>query len=247
MNLNFLFAIVLVVCVTGSVNVFWIGNSYTQGNDLANLVASMGKERGDIMNVTKHLHGGWNLTNHSKQTIVIDNLKKKWDYVILQDHSLHPGFLPRREETIRAIKGFYQPNRMRSGSNVMFYETWGRRRGIQGHANFKAMQSLTSQGYRAYKTAIESSQYKTVIAPVGTAWERLFDNTVRSGKDPLNPASLFSRLYLSDDSHPSVHGSYLTACVFYKSIFKKSPQGIQFVLPGITPAERAELQKLADF
>ena len=52
------------------------------------------------------------------------------------------------------------------------------------------------------------------IAPVGDAWERIYDEDVRAKRDPLADDSLFSRLYKKDKFHPSVLGTFLAACVF---------------------------------
>lgn len=51
---------------------------------------------------------------------------------------------------------------------------------------------------------------KSVMAPAGEAWRKSIAQ---------NPTL---ELYSSDQSHPSVEGSYLTACVFYETLFHKS-------------------------
>jgi hypothetical protein len=55
------------------------------------------------------------------------------------------------------------------------------------------------------------------VAPVGMSWKKARELT----NDTIN-------LYSSDESHPSIYGSYLAACVFYASIFDKSPVGNTF-------------------
>ncbi|MEY2830099.1 MAG: hypothetical protein RIQ33_1957, partial [Bacteroidota bacterium] len=52
---------------------------------------------------------------------------------------------------------------------------------------------------------------KTFVAPVGAAFRnsRINDSTIN--------------LYQADYSHPSAEGSYLAACVFYASMYQKSP------------------------
>ena len=37
-------------------------------------------------------------------------------------------------------------------------------------------------------------------------------------------------LYTSDNSHPNVYGSHLSACTFYSSIFKKSTVGSSYCI-----------------
>ncbi len=56
------------------------------------------------------------------------------------------------------------------------------------------------------------------VSPVGSAWRTVRNLT----SDTLN-------LYSTDGSHPNVAGSYLAACVFYASLFHKSPVGNTFI------------------
>ena len=49
-----------------------------------------------------------------------------------------------------------------------------------------------------------------IMSPAGEAWRKSI---------ALNPTL---ELYQSDQSHPSLEGSYLTACVFYETLFHKS-------------------------
>jgi hypothetical protein len=51
-------------------------------------------------------------------------------------------------------------------------------------------------------------------------------------------------LYSSDNSHPSIYGSYLAACTFYASIFKKSAVGSSFWPNAIDSATAYNLQQI---
>lgn len=51
------------------------------------------------------------------------------------------------------------------------------------------------------------------VAAVGSAWKYVRDN---------HPTI---DLYTTDGSHPSMEGSYLAACTFYTSLFRKTPVG----------------------
>ena len=67
------------------------------------------------------------------------------------------------------------------------------------------------------------------VSPVGIA----FQNSIA--------ADTTLDLYVSDFSHPSVAGSYLAACTFYASIFKRNPVGNTF-LSGLSGTTAAFLQ-----
>ena len=56
-----------------------------------------------------------------------------------------------------------------------------------------------------------SDLYESEVTPVGSVWKHLRENY-----PTIN-------LYQSDGSHPSLAGSYVAACSFYTSIFRKDP------------------------
>jgi len=69
-------------------------------------------------------------------------------------------------------------------------------------------------------------------APVGMAWKKsiAIDSTLN--------------LYSSDNSHPSIYGSYLAACTFYASIFKKSAVGSSYWPNAIDSLTALSLQEI---
>ena len=78
------------------------------------------------------------------------------------------------------------------------------------------------------------------VAPVGMAWKKAL------AADPKLV------LHQPDKSHPNPTGSYLAACVFYATLFDKSPVGLpgelkkgNRVLVRVAPDEAAALQKIA--
>jgi hypothetical protein len=73
------------------------------------------------------------------------------------------------------------------------------------------------------------------VAPCGAAWAAL----------KLDSLTFHNGLYTGDGSHPSSWGQYLNACVFYATIFHKSPVGITwYSVVGQSDAEI--LQALAE-
>jgi hypothetical protein len=72
-----------------------------------------------------------------------------------------------------------------------------------------------------------------VCASPGLAWQQFLNES----DEPL--------LYDRDQSHPTLAGSYLAACVFYSVLFKESPVGIQDEIGGLSAGATAMLQKAA--
>src|SRR5690606_34866091 len=61
-----------------------------------------------------------------------------------------------------------------------------------------------------------SDLYESEVTPVGIVWRYIKEN---------HPSI---NLYQTDGSHPSVAGSYIAACCFYTSLFRKDPTLITY-------------------
>jgi hypothetical protein len=109
-----------------------------------------------------------------------------------------------------AVRTLYEKVHEKGGTVILFM-TWGRRDGLldAGYENFDDMQQQIYMGYMEI-----AHELGVIVAPVGVAWQ----NGIK--KDPQLP------LWGADGIHPSEEGSYLSACVFYATIFGKSPEGL---------------------
>ena len=78
---------------TDSLNILFIGNSYTSSNNLPSLISSIANSMGDYVNFESSLVGGATLQNHTNNTNTISLiLDGDWDYVVLQEQSQYPAF-----------------------------------------------------------------------------------------------------------------------------------------------------------
>ncbi len=116
----------------------------------------------------------------------------------------------------------------------MFYETWGRKNGDASNCSFYAplctyigMQNRLRASYKLFADTTHS-----IMSPAGEAWRKSI---------ALNPSL---ELYQSDQSHPSLEGSYLTACVFYEVLFQKSVLTNSYTA-GISTSTVSFLQQIA--
>ena len=71
------------------------------------------------------------------------------------------------------------------------------------------------------------------VAPVGLAWKRAMKE-----RPQLN-------LYAADREHPNVFGTYLATAVVYATIYRQSPEGVNYAPPGVTRDQAAFLQRTA--
>lgn len=199
--------------------ILFIGNSYTYANNLPQLVADIALSKSDTVVFDSNTPGGYTFQMHCSNSITQQKIKsQKWDVVILQAQSQEPSLDPLtvQSQTYPYAKQLCDSIRANNAcTEVMFYMTWGRKNSdidncptYTPSCSYVGMQARLRESYMLFKDS-----FMTSVAPVGVAW-KTFRNSY-----PLVD------LYVSDESHPSLHGSYLAACVFYSSIFKKTTVG----------------------
>lgn len=220
------------------VRVLFIGNSYTYGHKLPQLVAGMAAADKSVrpMEVKMVASGGKDLVWHANNKATLSAIAAGWDYVILQDQSLTPALMPHRSLAgARVLDAAIK----KAGGKTMFFMTWQRRPTPDLLKRFPDMHKRNSATYISM-----GRKLKAAVAPVGYAWKMAYD------EDPKRP------LYARDNSHPAHMGAYLSACVFYSMIYNKPPTGLPAritlsksgrnrVVLGVPPAEAKKLQPIA--
>ncbi len=202
-----------------SLNVLFIGNSFTARNDVPALIAQLAAARSK--NFTHQLisAGGASLRMHwnkgEAQQVIQQN---KFDYVVLQEQSTLPlknGV--RMHDNIRLFDEVIK----KSGAKTALYLTWARQ-------NAQETQAAINDAYFSIGREIGA-----IVIPVGVAWQNFLAQN--------NQIVLHDK----DLSHPSLAGSYLAACVFFAVLFGESPVGIAVEMKGLAQAEIALLQNAA--
>lgn len=241
-------SLLLVACfiaVHGQVKrVLFLGNSYTYANDLPGLIEELAISAGDTLYTDSNTPGGYTLgyspIQHLTNSISLGKIRSgNWDYVVLQEQSQIPAIPVLRDSCMlpAAISLYDSVKLYNPCAEVLFYLTWGRRFGgtqcfvpnycSTGFTDFGQMQDSLTRSYLLVAEAINQP-----VAPVGEAWRLVINNT------PMV-------LHGSDNSHPSLNGSYLSACVFYACILKKPSFGLAYTA-GLQYDSAAILQKAAD-
>ncbi len=222
-----------------TVKVLFIGNSFTSVNELPRLFAAVAASKGVPVEAAMLANGGWGFSEHANSPETRKRLAAEpWDFVVLQDQSQRPSF--ERAQTEKEVFPYAaalaaQVRAERPEARIVFYETWGRRdgdasncKGVPAVCTYEGMQERLSATY-----AELARRGGARLARVGEAWAR-----VRKGHPSLD-------LYGGDGVHPSARGSYLAACVFYATIFRKPSAGAT-AAAGVTAEEAAILQTAAD-
>lgn len=220
------------------VKVLFIGNSYTAVNNLPQLFFDLSLSLGDTVSFDSYTPGGYTFQGHSTDANTIAKINsQQWDFVVLQEQSQRPSFSPSQVASqvlpyATALDSIIHANN--PCTETVFYMTWGRKNGDASNCavyppvcTYEGMQARLRESY-----ILMAQQNGSTVSPVGTAWKLTRDQ---------NPTF---DLYNPDESHPSLHGSYLAACTFYASIFHKSPVGSTY-LASLPQAEAAMLQDMA--
>ena len=215
-------------------NVLFIGNSYTEVNNLPQMVFNIARSMGDDMTYSSNTPGGCTFSQHCTNQSMEMICQGGWDVVVLQEQSQYPSFPQSQVEAEvfpyaeRLVDSIYAHNPC---AEPMFYMTWGRRDGDQINVQYfpvlgtyEGMDSMLCLRYTYMAEAYDAS-----LCPVGRVWHYLRDN---------NPEI---ELYSSDGSHPSLAGTYAAACAFYSLIFHRDPTAIEY-LGGVDPDQASVIR-----
>lgn len=202
-------------------NVLFIGNSYTDVNNLPQLVQRVAESAGARITYQSSTPGGCTFAQHCTNESMRLIQQGGWDVVVLQEQSQLPSFPQGQVEreclpyAAQLVDSIYAHN---PDGEAMFYMTWGRRDGDQQNAvyfpvlgTYEGMDSMLYERYMYMARENDAS-----VCPVGRVWRY-----IRGDRPDLE-------LYDRDGSHPSLAGSYAAACAFYTMIFRDSPDRITF-------------------
>lgn len=197
--------------------VLFLGNSYTDVNNLPSIIADLALNTGDTLIYTKHTPGGQTLEGHHADAQVLSFIQQGgWDYMVMQEQSQRPSF-PISQVSVEVFpyaQALSDSLRMYNPcATPMFFMTWGRENGDNSNCavwppvcSYNGMDSLLNLRYRMMGDLNDA-----YVSPVGAVWHYIRDNFAQID------------LYQSDESHPSLEGSYAAACTFYALIYQKDP------------------------
>lgn len=221
-NINMRFFLYLTLCMGLSLsvqakklNILFIGNSYTDVNNLPEIVKQIAASMNDTLVYQKSVPGGYTFENHTTNTATLNLIAQGgWDFVVLQEQSQRPSF-PLGQVENEVFPYAKKLDSLVHASNpcakTVFYMTWGRKNGDPDNCagwppvcTYEGMDSLLQQRYM-----MMAQMNNAWISPVAKVWRHLREMTT-----PIE-------LYQADNSHPSGAGSYAAALSFYAVMFGK--------------------------
>lgn len=195
-------------------SILFIGNSYTYGNDLPTLFRNIAVANGKSVFIDSYTVGGASFLNHNNDQNTQRKIKsKQWDYVIVQGQSQEVSFPDQQVNStslpaaVKLADSIYKNNFC---SELMLFMTWGRKNGDPQWGPISTYEGMQERLYNGYMRISDSAQAS--VAAVGKVWQ-----SVRQEMPSVN-------LYVADESHPSLAGSYLAAMTIYASIYLEIPQ-----------------------
>lgn len=219
---SFLFLGFLSFAQTSTQKVLFLGNSYTSVNNLPQMFKDVALSVNDSVIFDVNAPGGYTFQGHSTNASSLAKIMAgDWDYVVLQEQSQMPSFPD--QQVLTDVFPYAQQldsliNEYNSCAETVFYMTWGRKNGDASNCTswppvctYNGMDSLLNLRYR-----MMAQQNDAIVSPVGEVW-----NYMRVNHPEIE-------LYQSDESHPSTAGTYLAACTFYATIFRKDPTQITY-------------------
>lgn len=186
-----------------TIRVLFIGNSYTNTENLPQVISVLSESTNKIITAHKSAVGGATLKQHwfgekdlqSKEKIKAGN----YHLVILQEHSM--GSINHPDSTLKYI-ALFNNIIQEHNAKLLLYETWAREETPECQQKISCF----------YKDAAKRNN--GTVVPVGQAWA-----LAKSRQPDI-------RLYTDDGSHPDKLGTFLTACVFVSAIIKQKPEMI---------------------
>src|SRR5262245_44675913 len=192
----------------GCLRVLFVGNSYTQVNDLPSTFAALARAGGHRLEVGMAAEGGQTLAGHTTSANTQRQLVAgQWDVVVLQEQSEIPSvawsrdneMAPGAQTLVAEIRGI--------GARPVFFSTWAHRDGWPENGMDEAtMEAGIDQSYLSL-----GQQLGVGVAPVGEAWTAAAASVHGIG------------LWQADGSHPTAAGTFLAAAVFYAALFTDDP------------------------
>jgi hypothetical protein len=188
-------------------NILFIGNSKTYYNSFPVIFYKLTQATQiDNVNIECVLQGGKTLEWLYKNKIADNDsiLNNTWDYVVLQDHT---------------DNGLSNYSKMKNGASAIVNALKENNPEIK--VVYNAVWALNTSTEEEQMTTTKN--YEKVAKVTGGVISY-------SGNAFLNAQNAYPEitLYNSDNKHPTVEGSYLSACCLYKTIYNKSTEGIKY-------------------
>lgn len=247
----------LLILVLGACNdenskqVLFIGNSLTYYHDMPLTLQAMLNEKGIKINIHQSTFPGISLSEHLAQPKTLEKLRSQnWDFVILQEatvrilipESRYYNFGPtilKLDSLIKIKKGqtiLYQSYPISIYPKKYCYPSFLIRPEIPETKYCSDSLVNSAEEFEIIQASFKqaSKSIQSEIAPVGLCFELC--------KKKYPELSLFESI---DDTHPSILGSYLIACVFFKQLTGEKTSEVKYSST-LTKIDKSKINEIVD-
>ena len=223
---NFLDAIVVPEIKPGAKpkRILFIGNSFSfYNNGIHNHLGSLIRGAGEWQNRQNRLRlstlsGGHIQEHRADLAFVLNDSAQNWQAIVLQGHSNEPISSKKNEDFVLATTRAIQQIKAKGIQPILFM-TWG----------YKSKPNMGADLANIYTKL--ANDLDVLVVPVGLAFaevERNLKHIELFVPDVLGVNKQAQLTYRKDWKHPSEAGTYLAACVFYATLYQRSPEGLVF-------------------
>lgn len=246
----------------------FIGNSFTNNNELDQLVAHlMSASGGDWKDTfaTRVAPGGYTIGDHlldvenggadtplHQMLVSGSDAMRDWDLVVIQEQSQILGFASQSPGKLASFNAAPQLQQVatETGAAVMILSTWGYVEGDPRNPSifpdYVTMQNRLTQGANDLAARMSANGNEVVVIPAGRGFQLVYQDIVADGLDPLAQGSFFRQLYAEDNKHPSLSGSYLAASIVTAVYTQQPVADIDWRPRQLDDATAAYLRRVAD-
>lgn len=218
-----------------NLKVLFVGNSYTYVCGMPDILKAMAEAKGHTLQYEQQTPGGRTFQQHWEAKRAVEKMKAdSYDVIVFQNQSFEPVANP---ANMMKYGKLLAAEADKTGARKLYYLTmaykeplkWMKEDNAEArHATdlFPEMLERLTESYTRLADETDGE-----IAPVGIAWNMAYQT---------NPDL---KLHAADHSHPSAQGAYLTALVFYATLFEDPPQNMPEQLT-VQARKKGKLQPL---
>ncbi len=203
-----------------SINILFIGNSFTVLNDEPLLFSSLARIAKIPVHVESFTHLGVGVDFFiAKDSCWLAIKSRKWDYIVFQDlQSYYYDSLAKFPPHILADNLKFQDSikSLIPCVKIIYVAGWEMQGGIPARFHGDNTILMINRILSNYAYLNNQPNVHNTISPVGVAWKQ---------SEKLRPDLV---LVSSDDRHPSPSGSYLYACEMFCTIFRQNPTNLAY-------------------
>ena len=222
--------------------VLFVGNSFTLVNNLPLVFERLAVKKNAKSYTSARGAATFNSHWHSNETRSLIT-GRNWSAVVLQEQSaflsdIPQNYIPRSIVYSKQLYNLAANHTLR----VNLFETWGYKNGNPNSQtglddNYNKMQVRLREGYETTRAALvlkklqQKLNTSATVVYVGEAWRVAMTKGYK--------------LHQNDEIHPTPHGTYLAACVFYATLYSESPVGLSYTIKGVSRQHARALQRIA--